>query len=106
MAVKRGGWFVKNHQMKGRLGDCESARDFDHLTFTNRQVADHRVESNAMTRKNLVEFPADQSAGALPPAPAGDGRMKDAGVFSHRQIRAKRQFLKDTPDPQLLGEKR
>ena len=32
--------------------------------------------------------------------------MKDPRIFGHREIRAKRQFLKNTSDPQFLGEKR
>ena len=106
MAVQRRGGFVKNHQMKGRLGDREGAGHFDHLPFANRQIADHGIGSNTVTRKNFVEFTADQFGGPLSPTPSGDARVKDTRIFGHREIRAKRQFLENASNSQFLGEKR
>src|SRR6202166_4653798 len=106
MAIKRGGWFVENHQVKGRLGDREGSCHFNHLALADWQIADDGVEGNAVTWENLVELLADQFAGSLSPTPSRNGRVKNPRIFGHREIGTKRQFLKDAPDPQFLGKKR
>jgi hypothetical protein len=106
MAVKRRGGFVQDYQMQGSFGNREGAGHFDHLPFPDREIADDSIESDAVTRKNFLKFAVDQSAGSLSPTPSGDVWMQDASILSHSQIRAKRQFLENAPDPQFLRKKR
>src|ERR1700733_3614388 len=106
MAVKRRGGFVQDYQMQGSFGNREGAGHLNHLPFPDREIADDSIEGDAVTRKNFIEFAVDQPAGSLSPTPSDDVWMQNAGVLSHRQIRAKRQFLENAPDSQSLCKKR
>ena len=59
MAVKRRSRFVKDDEMERILCDRERACHFDHLAFTDRQVSDDSIGSNAVVREDLVELVAD-----------------------------------------------
>ncbi len=95
MRVERGGRLVENDKARRRLRDREGARDFDHLLSADGQVLNQIAGPDAMAGKDLVKLVENEPPGPAPPAKALDRRVNDAGVFGDRQVRAKRQFLKD-----------
>ena len=80
--VKGGCGFIKHHKFQRFGRDGESTRDFGHLTFADRQVCDFIVGRNAVSGEDFIELLRDEFAGFGFPAPALDGAMGDAGVFS------------------------
>ena len=96
--VERGGRLVEDDQTGRVVGNREGSGDLDHLPLGDRQVADDLAGVDAVTRKDPLELIRDEVGSRLPPAPAADSRMHDAGVLGNRQVRAERQLLEDAAD--------
>ena len=58
--VQRRGRFVQDDHPRRAVGDRKGARDLDHLSLSDRQVADHVIGGNPVPREHLIQHPADQ----------------------------------------------